>query len=69
MIFSIVSLILKLSGLIFCVMPIRSIVRNGEMPEFPERVKENAVLDMALSIKLMVLPSGSALGRSWMDCF
>lgn len=54
MIFSIVSLILKLSGLIFWVIPIRSIVRKGEIPEFPERVREKAVLDMALRIKLMV---------------
>ena len=46
---------LKLSGLIFCVMPIKSIVRKGEMPEFPDRVKEKAVLDMALRIRLMVL--------------
>lgn len=36
-------------------MPINSIVRKGEMPELPERVKEKAVLDMALSIRLMLV--------------
>lgn len=46
---------LKLSGLNFCVIPIKSIVRKGEMPELPDRVKEKAVLDIALRIRLMVL--------------
>jgi hypothetical protein len=32
----------------------RNMVRKGEMPELPERVKEKAVLDIALSIRLMV---------------
>lgn len=31
-----------------------SIVRKGEIPELPERVKEKAVLEMALSIRLIV---------------
>lgn len=31
-----------------------SMVRKGEIPELPERVKEKAVLEMALSIRLIV---------------
>lgn len=36
-------------------MPINSMVRKGEMPELPERVKEKAVLEIALSIRLILL--------------
>ena len=31
-----------------------SMVKKGEIPELPERVKEKAVLEMALSIRLIV---------------
>ena len=52
-IFSMVWSKFRHSGWIFPAKPIKNMVRNGEMPEFPESTREKAVLATKLVTRLM----------------